>query len=261
MATYVLGDIQGCYKTLRALLASIAFHPSRDRLWCCGDLVNRGPQNLEVLLWAMDLGESFQTVLGNHDLHLIGRLLGLSPGRHRDTLEDVLMSSHAGDCLEWLCRQALYRREGREVWVHAGLHPHWTLSQVEKWNAEFMEALRGPRREDLMKALVQKNVFFERRDLLDAVAVLTRVRMCDYQGNADFSYSGSPESAPAHLRPWFDFESIAAHPVNFYVGHWAALGWYRRNNVTALDTGCVWGRSLSAYCLESGQLFSQPYVE
>ncbi len=260
MATYVLGDIQGCYKTLRALLKQIGFQRGRDRLWCCGDLVNRGPQNLEVLLWAMDLGESFQTVLGNHDLHLIGRLLGLSPGRSRDTLEDVLKSPYAQDCLEWLCQQALYRREEHRVWVHAGIHPHWTLSQVERWNAEFMQALQGPQRRALMMALTQKNASCVDQDLLDAVAVLTRVRMCDLRGNADFSYSGPPELAPPTLRPWFDFESIAFHPVHFYVGHWAALGWFRRNNVTALDTGCVWGRSLSAYCLESERLFSQAYV-
>ena len=145
MSCYAIGDIQGCHVTLCRLLDRVRFDPAQDRLWLTGDLVNRGPRSLEVLRWARGLGDRVTAVLGNHDLHLVGRALGLRPPKKTDTLDPVLEAADGADLVAWLRERPLLHREGSFVLVHAGLLPEWTVGDAEALAREAEGILRGDR--------------------------------------------------------------------------------------------------------------------
>ena len=265
MATYVIGDIQGCFDTLMALLAAIRYQPGRDRLWLTGDLVNRGPRSLEVLRWAA--AESGVTaVLGNHDLVLLALAQGVRSRRASDTLDLVLDTPDRDGLLDWLIRRPLLYREGEWMLVHAGLLPSWTENQAETLAADAAEQLRkdpggvlavwGDRgweptpdevaTPDKAATPAERAAAFLR--------VVTGIRMVDAQGLPHPAYKGPPDAAPAGLRPWYEVPSSRAGTETLVFGHWAALGLYRGNGVVGVDTGCVWGNCLTAFCLETGEI-------
>lgn len=259
MALYAIGDIQGCGAQLDALLKALRFRPSRDRLWLVGDLVNRGPDSLGVLRHVMRLGRSVTSVLGNHDLHLLATAAGgreISPG---DTFGDVLDAPDAGRLIDWLRRRPLlhYDAAARRVLVHAGIPPGWTLAEARRQARDVERALRGPRWRAALRGMYG-NEPSKWSDKLDGpsrrrytINALTRMRYCDKRGRLDFSESGPPGSQPKGLMPWFDVPDRPAANVQIVFGHWAALGLVRRARVTALDSGCVWGGSLTAVRLDA----------
>ncbi len=267
MPTYAIGDVHGCYDTLRGLLADCGFDADRDRLWMVGDLVNRGPRSLQVLRWAREtqerMGERMVAVLGNHDLHLVARHEGLRSHR-KDTFGDVLAAPEAGELIAWLRRRPLLHRQGDLFVVHAGLLPSWTPEEAECRAREIEEHLLSA------EGLAELTVRFTPADadagapaagrLRTALMALTRLRTCTAEG-LPCDWSGPLDGAPAGCFPWFRVPGRASRGVRVICGHWAALGLHREAGVVALDSGAVYGGSISALRLEDGKIFQQPATE
>ncbi len=264
MATYAIGDIQGCWDALQRLLSRIGFDRSRDRLWLVGDLVNRGTGSLEVLRWARDLGDRAVVVLGNHDLHLLARALGVTRARAADTLDETLAAPDRDDLLAWLRSRPLAHREGRFLLVHAGLLPEWSSVDALAAARELEAVLRGP--DDAAAALLSRlhaksaplpgaaHDAAQRREL--AFAALVRIRCVDSRtGALALGYKGPPDEAPDGLVAWYDAPTRRERDVTVICGHWSALGLWIRPDLVALDTGCWMGRSLTAYRVEDGAVF------
>jgi bis(5'-nucleosyl)-tetraphosphatase (symmetrical) len=261
MATYAVGDIQGCFQTFQKLLQQIRFDPTQDRLWCAGDLVNRGPFSLEVLRFARSLRDRFFSVLGNHDLHLLKLAAGVGLPRKRDTLQTVLQSADLPEIVDWLRQCPLIYREGNRVLVHAGIHPNWRLEEAEYFARKIEEGLQSKHWRNFLSELFPPDSTSPYSPLRQPMQVLTRIRMCQPDGSPEYDYTGPPGGAPAGLKPWFSFQERKNEDVTFLVGHWAALGLKIEPGIVALDTGCVWGKKLTAYRLEDGTIFQEPTVD
>jgi len=271
MATYALGDIQGCFEELKALLDRINFDSRHDQLWFTGDLVNRGPQSLAVIEFVRALGDAAIVVLGNHDLHLLAcaTIDRFSPGT-RDTFNDVLNSPACDEHLTWLRHQRLFYRDpilGYTL-VHAGIPPQWTLMDAAGYAAEVEFVLHS----DDFTAFFD-NMYGNSPDLWDRALsgwprirlvtnYLTRLRYCSREGRIDFKNKGPVGSQPDHLIPWYDLYVIPNDTESIVFGHWSALHLSARQmrdkRIYALDTGAVWGGTLTAMRLEDGRMFSVP---
>jgi bis(5'-nucleosyl)-tetraphosphatase (symmetrical) len=266
MATYAIGDIQGCFDTLEALLERCTFDPRADTAWLAGDLVNRGPRSLDVLRWARGLGARAVCVLGNHDLHLLARWAGVGKAKRLDTLSAIFEAPDCDELLSWLRRRPLLHREGGYAMVHAGLDPRWTLDEAATLAAEVEAALRGDAWADVL-ALERAPAPAWSPDLAGAdrlravTAVMTRVRTLTDEGRLCSSFSGPPEEAPGGCHPWFAHPRARPRDETVVFGHWAALGYQRGPGYVALDSGCVWGGPLTAVRLDDGAAFQQPALE
>jgi bis(5'-nucleosyl)-tetraphosphatase (symmetrical) len=264
MATYAVGDIQGCYGTFRKLLERIAFDPGRDRLLLVGDLVNRGPQSVEVLRWVMRNDRAIRTVLGNHDLHLIGRALGVSSKKKRDTLDSVLEARDCDEMIDWLRRRPLVYRENGHLLVHAGILPSWTADDAERLAAEAEEVLQSDDGPDLLECASEpvERPWSEKLRGMERISAivqaLTRLRTCTRDGVPCHDFSGPPAEAPAGCRPWFDAPGRKEKDVTVVFGHWAALGLHVGPRAIGLDTGAVWGNKLTAIRLKDRMVFQEP---
>lgn len=258
---WLVGDIQGCDAALQALLATIGFSASRDRLWSLGDVVNRGPGSLAALrrLKALDA----QVVLGNHDLHLLAVAAGTrGPGRG-DTLDALLAAPDRDELLAWLRSQALVRRVGPDAggWllVHAGLLPAWRGDDALRLSAELQALLTGPDWADFLPQMYGNEPAVWHDDLQGParwrclINAFTRLRFLQPDGAMDFQTKEGAGRAPPGYRPWFDWPGRASHgdPVAF--GHWSTLGLIDRPELLALDTGCVWGGCLTAVRIDGGR--------
>ncbi len=260
MATYAIGDLQGCFRPFMTLLEEIEFDAERDRLWIVGDLVNRGPASLEVLRWCYVNRDHIVTVLGNHDLHLLARAVGAAPRKGRDTLDDILDAEDSEVLLDWLRERPLLHQDNQWLMVHAGLHPSWSIEDSHRHARELEEQIRSGYRH-VMEELMKKGPSSvgpdaspaERRQF--ALGVMTRMRMCHEDGSVDYAFKGAVTAAPEGLRPWFEFPNRRAEDVTVVFGHWAALGLHVGKNVIGLDSGCVWGNALTAIRLEDRAVF------
>ena len=257
MAVYCVGDVQGCDAPLGRLLAEIDFSPSRDTLFVLGDLVNRGPASAQVLRRLMTLGNAVQCVLGNHDLHLLAVAAGASRTKPLDTLDHLLQAPDRPALLDWLRHQRLAIWQHDVLMVHAGVLPSWSVAQTLALAAEVETVLRGP---DLSHFLQQMygntpdawNDALSGADRLRAVVnALTRLRFCTADGVMEFASKEGAGSAPAGFMPWFDVPGRQTANVTVAFGHWSTLGKLQRQDVWALDTGCVWGGCLSAAKLKA----------
>jgi bis(5'-nucleosyl)-tetraphosphatase (symmetrical) len=258
MPVYAIGDIQGCYAPLQALLARMRFDPARDALWFTGDLVNRGPQSAEVLRFVRGLGERAVVVLGNHDLHLLAVAAGARRARPQDTFADVLAAPDAGELIGWLRARPLLHHDDRLGYtlVHAALHPHWDLDTARRLAAELEAALRGAEH-----AAFFARMYGDTPDRWDEaltgaerlrviVNVFTRLRYCTPGGRMDLAPVGPPSTQPAGLLPWFQAPGRRSRDLRIVFGHWSLLGPYQGDGVLAIDTGCLWGRQLTAARLD-----------
>lgn len=264
MTTWALGDIQGCHTTLRRLLERIRFDAGVDRLWLVGDLVNRGPGSLDVLRWARELGDRLTVVLGNHDLHLLARGLGAAAAKPTDTLDAVLAAPDRDELLAWLRARPLLHREGDLLLVHAGLLPEWTVGEAETQARDVERALRGPEAAELLarprrhapRGWIAGLENLPRRQL--ALLALTRLRTMSLHGEPEFDFSGPPDGAPAGHIPWFRMPGRRSAEATVVFGHWAALGLHRGPHHLALDSGCVWGGTLTALRLDDRTVVQEP---
>lgn len=264
MATYAVGDIQGCYIELLRLLEKMCFDPAIDRLWLVGDLVNRGPDSVNVLRLIKSLGDSAITVLGNHDLHLLAVAEGAAKLHRCDTLHDVLGAPDRGELLAWLRVQRLLYVEGNFVLVHAGLLPSWTVAQAQQLAHEAEAALTGKHYHDFLVHMYGNHPDHWENDLsgyqrLRTITnACTRMRVCTPSGEMEFKFKGEVHNAPEGYMPWFDVPGRASAHATVVCGHWSALGLNVTPQIITLDTGCLWGGALSAIRLEDRKLFQVP---
>ncbi len=267
MATFAIGDIQGCFQTLQALLKKLPWDPGRDRLWLVGDLINRGPRSLEVLRWAREQSSRLTMVLGNHELHLIARAMGLGRPKKSDTIQPILEAPESGDLIAWLRDRPLLHREGNVVMVHAGLHPAWSISEAESLAREAEAALSGPKAADLINSLYASTVPIWNPNLsgiprLQAtLKILTSIRIIAPNGSIPFQFKGPPAMAPLGYLPWFAVPTRKSAGATVVCGHWASLGLKFGTGLMALDSGCVYGRELTAVCLEDQAVFQQSMLD
>ena len=267
MSTYAIGDVHGCRKTLRRLLKRCDFSEGRDRLWFVGDLVNRGPASLDTLRFVRDLGDRATVVLGNHELHLLAVASSLRPLRGKDTFGKILKASDRDDLMEWLRCLPLTHREDGCLLIHAGLLPDWKQKDAERAAREAEAALRGDRFERALTGLYEPSPDHWVPDAKKRVRVgvtlraLTRLRVVSEEGGMERSFTGPPEERPRGTLPWFDHPARKKDKATVIFGHWAALGYRRGRRWLCLDSGCVWGGSLTAVRLDDGQVFRQRRVE
>ena len=252
---YAIGDLQGCQGALERLLALI---PDATELWLAGDLVNRGPRSLDALRWARDAcegrvpGLSARTVLGNHDLHLLAVAAGIRRPHRSDTLDEILDAPDRDALLHWLRRQPLALHDGPWLMVHAGVLPQWDVDTTLALAAEVQAVLSGPRWRDFLAAMYGNHPArwddtLEGADRLRVIVnALTRLRFCTADGEMEFATKDSAATPPAGFLPWFDVPRRATRDVQVVFGHWSTLNLMLRPDVVCLDSGCVWGRALSA---------------
>lgn len=261
MSTYVIGDLQGCFRSFQALLDAIDFDSADDRLWLVGDLVNRGLDSLAVLRFVKALGDRAITVLGNHDLHLLAVASGFERLKRDDTLSEILNAPDREELLDWLRAQPLVHYEHDVLMVHAGLLPQWSAEDACTLAAEVESTLRGPQWRDFLRNMYGNHpdrwsphlTGFDRLRVI--VNACTRLRLCSREGVMEFAHKGALTGAPSGYLPWFQVPGRATSGTRVVFGHWSAIGLVRRPNVLGLDTGCLWGRRLTAFRLEDRKLF------
>ncbi len=258
MATYAIGDVQGCYDELQQLLDAVSFDESADRLWFVGDLVNRGPKSLAVLRFVKDLAHRAVVVLGNHDLHLVAQHEGIERVYAGDTFGDVLTSAEASELVTWLRQRPMMHAEGAFAMVHAGLLPQWSVAKALSLAREVERALAGPGYREFLE-----NMYGGKPDRWDdalsgwdrlriIVNAMTRMRFCDRAGRMDLKGKGTQPRA-GFLR-WYQTRP-RDDACTLVFGHWSQLGLLIQDKLVGLDSGCVWGGALSALRLEDRVLY------
>jgi bis(5'-nucleosyl)-tetraphosphatase (symmetrical) len=254
MAIYAIGDVQGCYAELCKVLERLALKRGKDEIWFVGDLVNRGPQSLETLRLIRDLGDMAVVTLGNHDLHLLALALAGDVPVSSGDLDAILEAPDCDELIDWLRHRPLahYRPDLNTLMVHAGVAPQWDPLQTVRCAREVEQVLRGDGAAKFLAAM-----YGSRPNLWDPglrglerlrfiTNCLTRIRYVRADGRLDFKQKGKPDDAPADLMPWFEAPERATSAVRMVFGHWSTLGLLQRPGLLGLDTGCVWGGTLTA---------------
>lgn len=259
---WVIGDIQGCAQPLRALLSHPQLaHPDTE-IWFAGDLVNRGPDSLGALRLIRSLGNRARVVLGNHDIHLLAVAAGVRKHGKSDTLQDILAAPDCDELLSWLRHRPLMVRDHRHVMVHAGILPAWTLDQTQALAHEIETSLQQANWQQAVHDLYGEEPLYWDDALAGParmrviVNALTRMRMCRADGGMDFQHKAGPKDSP-DLKPWFELPARRDLSETIVFGHWSALGLNIRPDTICLDTGCVWGRSLTALRLRDHALIQE----
>jgi bis(5'-nucleosyl)-tetraphosphatase (symmetrical) len=261
MATYAVGDLQGCLKPLKCLLKEVSFDWRRDTLWLVGDIVNRGPQSLKTLRYLYKHRDSLVMVLGNHDLNLLAVANGLRKASRSDTIDKILVAHDRDELLDWLRHQPMLHREHGFTLVHAGVPPMWSLKAAERYAREVEDALRGRDWRRFLDNMYGNTPRRWRNDLsgyprLRAITnYLTRMRYLYPNGALDLVSKGPRPEPGRNVAPWFSYPRKNNAREQIIFGHWASLdGDVNDERLHALDTGCVWGRSLTLLCLDTGEL-------
>ena len=264
MSHYAIGDIQGCHAELCQLLDLIGFSAREDRLWVVGDIVNRGPDSLAALREVKALGDAAVTVLGNHDFHLLTVAAGHTKPHGQDTLAPILEAPDRDELIGWLQRRPLVVVEGERLLVHAGLLPQWTPASALMLSRE-VETMLGSERADAFLAALYGDEPRAWRDDLEgfdrlrvAVNAFARLRFCTAEGTMELSEKRGPEAAPDGYRPWFEHETRASAGVTIVCGHWSTLELKLYPNVLMLDSGCLWGGTLTAVRLDDRRVYQVP---
>jgi bis(5'-nucleosyl)-tetraphosphatase (symmetrical) len=261
VATYVVGDIQGCLRPLKCLLKQVNFKPDRDMLWSVGDVVNRGPKCLKTLRFLYDMRDNFVMVLGNHDLHLLAVAAGAKPLGRMDTLEPILLAPDRDKLICWLHDRPLIHQEHGYTMVHAGIPPQWTAEDAAGHAREVEQVLRGPDCVTFLQDMYGNEPAVWSDDLTGTARLrlitnyLTRMRFCTKKGKLDLISKGpSPNVGIKKVSAWFSHPKRKTIHDRILFGHWASLEGKTDNpNVIGLDTGCVWGGALSMYKLEGAE--------
>lgn len=259
MTTYAIGDVQGCGQQLELLLAKIDAAAPDSQLIFVGDLINRGPQSLATLRLIRSFGARARAVLGNHDLHLLAVSHGVHKPSRLDTLDDILNAPDREQLLDWLRHRPMAIREGDYLLVHAGIAPQWDAAQAMQLAGEVETALRGDDWVEFLRRMYGNTPACWSDDLSGVdrlrciVNALTRMRYCLPDGSMDFTMTDKQPTLPGYV-PWFDLPQRRNSDVTVVFGHWASLGLTLRDNLAGLDTGCLWGGKLTAFCLEDRSL-------
>lgn len=259
MSTYVVGDIQGCLKPLKCLLKKVSFNPDKDMLWSVGDIVNRGPRCLKTLRYLHAMRDNLVLVLGNHDLHLLAVAAGVRKANRSDTLDKILEAPDKETLLTWLLHRPLIHHEHDHTMVHAGIPPQWSIQQAIALGGEVETVLRSPDCTAFFKQMYGNEPLLWSDDLTGMTRLrvitnyLTRMRYCTTQGVLDLDSKGpSPNSGKEKVSAWFSHPKRKTAKDRILFGHWASIeGKTDTPNAIGLDTGCVWGGSMSLYELET----------
>lgn len=267
---YVIGDVQGCFEALKALLKEIKFDADRDFIWFAGDLVARGENSIAALRFIKKLAEqgAAATVLGNHDLTLLAYARGIKPVKEKDNVRDVIDAIDSDDLIEWLRKQpmCLFPNE-QTVLTHAGIPNIWSAEKTAQLAQEVEAIIAHDDFEvldDFLKEMFGKEPALWSDQLQGherircIVNYLTRMRLTDVEGRLEYSFKDAlDDPMPEGFKPWFEFESQAAQTHQILFGHWAALnGKTISNKIQNVDGGCVWGNQLMAFRLEDQQMFA-----
>ena len=265
MATYAIGDIQGCFQAFMCVLEQAEFNPAEDHLWVAGDLVNRGPDSLSTLRYIKSLGDHAKVVLGNHDLHLLAVAYGIKKPHRSDTFDEIMQADDASELFDWLRQQPLlfHCPERNYLMVHAGLAPQWSIEQALALSQEVEQTLQGANFKDFLRHMYGNEPDCWHDDLTgwERLRVITnhftRMRLCDAEGHLDLKHKHGLQDVRIGFKPWFAHTHRQTRDTQILFGHWAALeGESNEDHVFALDTGCVWGGRLTMMRLEDHRLFS-----
>ena len=257
MAIYAIGDVQGCFDELKALLSQINFNSDRDQLWFCGDIVNRGPKSLETLRFVKSLEKNAITVLGNHDLHLLATAYDHQKPGKKDTFDSLLQATDAEELFDWLRHQPLlyHDTELGITLLHAGIHPHWSIEKAQQLAKEMEQLLQGENHINFYRHMYGDKPFVWDDNLTGwsryrfITNILTRLRYCDKQGKPALSEKGAPGTQAPDLYPWYEVPERKSQQDTIIFGHWSTLphaGISSINNTYAIDSGCLWGGALTA---------------
>ncbi len=263
MATYIIGDLQGCYDELLKLLDHIHYNQKKDELWFVGDIVNRGPKSLECLRFVKNLGKKGKMVLGNHDIHLLAAYTGIKRYQSKkDTLQPILEAKDKDELINWLRCQPLLISHNHlpVVMVHAGIPPQWSIDKAKKHAKEVEIILQADNWQTAIRDHLFGNDPKEWQDSLESwdklryiVNAFTRMRLCNKKGTLEFNHKSSVKNLNTEYQPWFNFPQRKNKNHEIFFGHWSTLGEIDNYNVHSTDTGCLWGGHLTAYCLETQQ--------
>jgi bis(5'-nucleosyl)-tetraphosphatase (symmetrical) len=255
--TWAIGDLQGCLTPMLELHAQL---PPDARLWLTGDIVNRGPQSLDSLRWAIAQGDRLVTVLGNHDLHLLAVIAGVRAPHRDDTLDDILAAPDRDALVDWIRTRPLAHLEHGWLMVHAGLLPQWSAARAIELADEVHQVLAGPGWLDFVRVMYGNQPdrwddALEGHDRLRTIVnAFTRLRFCTTEGRMEFATKEGAGAAPPHHHPWFDVPGRASAGTPIVFGHWSSLGLLQRADLLGIDTGCVWGGCLTAVRLSDRRL-------
>lgn len=259
MATYAIGDVQGCYDDLVRLLDKIQFDATNDQLWFCGDIINRGPKSLETIRFIKSLNDSAITILGNHDLHFLAvASLDNKPARH-DTFSDILNANDKDELVNWLRFQKLFHHDpALDIsMVHAGIPIQWTINDAIAFSTEIENALQSDKAYDFFTHMYG-NYPHQWHDSLKSwdryrfiTNVFTRMRYCGIDGRPDYKFKGDIGTQPSHLTPWFMHEKRLTKDDDIIFGHWSTLSNVKQKNIYAIDTGCLWSQNLTALRIDT----------
>lgn len=265
MATYVVGDLQGCLAPLKTLLKEVNFDTQKDQLWLTGDLINRGPESLETLRFVYQHRQCIVTVLGNHDLHLLAIAAGYRKPSPSDTLDEILAAPDKDELLTWLRQQPLLHHDKHlgYTMVHAGIPPQWALKDARRYAKEVEKIIRSERIDTYLITMYGNKPDQWKKSLTDTerwrliTNYFTRMRFCNAQGQLELKTKASAEQGPKGYLPWFAHAKRKTKNNNIVFGHWAALrGKTSTKNTFAMDSGCVWGYEMTMMRLEDRELFS-----
>lgn len=259
MATYAIGDVQGCYDDLLQLLDKVNFDSQTDQVWFCGDIINRGPKSLDTIRFIKQLGNAAITVLGNHDLHFLAVSYTSNSPSKFDTFSDILNADDKNELVDWLRQQKLFHHDDslNISMVHAGIPPQWTINDACDYSSEMEEILQSDNPEDFFKNMYG-NYPPEWNSSLTGwnryrfiTNVFTRMRFCDQEGKPDYKHKGSIGSQPNHLIPWFLHSKRKTKNDDIIFGHWSTLANVKQGHVYPIDTGCLWGGKLTALRIDT----------
>ncbi len=262
MARYVIGDIQGCYDEFIQLVEQINFNPSCDTLYLVGDLVNRGPKSLEVLQWIYQYQDSVISVLGNHDIFLLGRYAKILMPSKDETIQDILQFKQAQKLIDWLRTCPLVFQDRDYILVHAGIYPKISLDTLTNISSEVSKELQSPNYAAFITDIYgnKPNIWDEKLSLTKKMKFITNactrmrfLNQIDY--SLDYKYKGDLANIPDYLIPWFKVDGHPSVQKKILFGHWAALGFYHNPKFISLDTGCVWGKRLTAFNLDTEEIY------
>ncbi|MCR9982085.1 bis(5'-nucleosyl)-tetraphosphatase (symmetrical) ApaH [Vibrio diabolicus] len=264
MATYIVGDIQGCFDELQRLLEQVSFSAKKDQLWLAGDLVARGPKSLETLRFVKSLGTSATVVLGNHDLHLLAVAHGIKKVKDKDRTAPIFTTPDKEELLAWLAQQPLMAEHDEFVMCHAGISPQWNLKTARKCAREVERIIQSEELPWLLKNMYsnQPDSWHDSLQGLDRyryiINAFTRMRFCFPDGRLDMDCKLPPQQVSGNeLIPWFDVPQRVHLNKTVLFGHWAALQGHVDEEIIGLDTGCVWGGSLTMIRWDDKKIFTQ----
>ena len=261
MATYAIGDVQGCYYSLQDLLKKISFNPSNDQLWFVGDIVNRGRYSLETLTWCYENKRNIQIVLGNHDLHFLAIFFKQRSENEKDTLAKLLNSKKINQLVDWVLSWPLIFSDKKNTLVHAGIHPGWSFENSNELAKEACKLMQ------LEPEKFFKNMYgntplrwssnLDSKDKMRfTINALTRMRVLNEELELDFNYKGELNNLIPSLKPWFAYKSDFKREKKIISGHWSAIGFYEHQYGVSIDTACIWGKELTALSLDDNKVYS-----